>query len=109
MNLTLAFEKPNRIADRILATDRLSYGGVSQALHHSLGPVARPLRDGVEWLDENGQSIRINDLYGEQLTYVRAGQLIPHLETTASSDWEKSVVAFVRTLPASTRVVLWWH
>lgn len=109
MNLTLAFDRSTRNAGAILATDRLSFGGVSRDALGALRAIAKPLAKGVEWFNDNGLVTHTNDLYGDQLTYVPAEQLISSLEPTAQSDWEKSVVTFVRNLPPRTRVVLWWH
>lgn len=54
--------------------------------------------EGLKELDE--------DPYGEKLTYVTAGELA---KTKPKTPWNKSVIAFISTLPEDMPVILWWH
>jgi hypothetical protein len=63
----------------------------------------------VELYGESGLYEVTADAYGDSLTYTIAGQLASLPIPDNTYDWNKSVWAFLRTLPESTIVILWWH
>ena len=59
--------------------------------------------------DDEGLKPTATDSYGDQLTQVWAGVLagIPE-ETWGRSEWNRAALAYLRTIPPDTPVVLWW-
>lgn len=111
LSLTLVFDKFRRALDNdpIYASNRLKFEGDALRLREALKPVALPLTAGVEWLSEDqGLKLFKTDPYDDDLTFVSAGLLAPRLQDAAQGAWGRAVLAFVQTLPADTRVVLWW-
>jgi len=110
LSLTLVFERFHPSAEPILASNKLSFGYVDATLVDALADVVVPFKDGVEWPDdETGLVLRHTDPYGRPLTYVPAALLGTRLAIAAKAPWSQAVVTFIGALPASTRVVLWWH
>ncbi|RQR65694.1 hypothetical protein DIE18_04380 [Burkholderia sp. Bp9125] len=110
LSLTLVFERHPLRDEPVLATNKLDFGYVDHALFDALKPVSVPLDEGVEWHgDDSGLTLCKTDPYGDPLTFVSVALLVPQLEAVAKVPWPMAVVAFIRALPPSMRVVLWWH
>jgi len=110
LSLTLVFERHPHLDGPVLASNKLDFGYVDHALLEALKPVSVPLDEGVEWYeDDSGLMLRKTDPYGDSLTFISVALLVPRLEVVAKAPWPMAVVAFLRALPPSTRVVLWWH
>jgi len=60
----------------------------------------------IQRYEDDGLKEIIEDAYGSPLHYVLAGQLATILP---ESDWNKAIVAFLKALPPSTPVLLYWH
>jgi hypothetical protein len=58
---------------------------------------------------EAGYGDALLDSYGVPLRYVHAVQLRGVDWTLTRSPQNRAIEAFVRALPASTPIVLWWH
>jgi hypothetical protein len=108
LSLTLAFDKYRRDNYPIIASNRLAFDGDAERLRDALKPVVLPLPAGVEWYDDEGLKHYKTDPYGNALTCVSAGLLAPRLQDAAQGPWGHAVLIFVQSLPADTRVALWW-
>lgn len=69
-----------------------------------------PIPPNVEfmWYGDEGLKARRDDPYGEQLTYVEAGQLAK-INVENSCQWNKGIIAMMKELNPATPVILWWH
>ncbi len=79
----------------------------------ALQEVAVPLQRRFFRVDsEKGLTEETTDAYGHPLTSAPA-QAIAHclsrVPDESLSNWDQAVLAFLRTLPADLRAVLWWH
>jgi len=70
-----------------------------------------PLPEGVklEVYSEGGIEHRRNDSYGDELTFVLAGDLKKiQWPTTELQPWNRAIKAFIKALPNDTCVILFW-
>lgn len=107
--------------DSILATVRLPlerdydlFGRISHINRTEEQPICkpRPLADiapkGLHNFEDEGLVYRLDDPYGDPLTYLSARELAA-VPCEDSSTWNKAVFAMIRALPPGTTIVLWWH
>lgn len=70
----------------------------------------QPLPEGVEfeWYGDEGVRKETQDPYGSDLTFVRAFEF-HKVDVSKSHPWNKCIIDFLKSLPAQTPIVLWWH
>jgi len=102
-----------------LANNRLSFDR-NYALFSQIAPIGRgdgklvckpkPLPEGkrLDWYADEGCKQVTEDPYGTPLTYVPAAEF-RKVKPKGTNDWNKAILAFLKTLPPDTPVVLWWH
>lgn len=71
----------------------------------------RPIPPSIkfDWYGDDGIETKTTDPYGSELTYATAMELagIKLIENT--HQWNKGVLAFIKAMPPTTPIVLWWH
>ena len=67
----------------------------------------------VEWYEDEGiDEDAKTDPHGNPLTYVTAGEMskIPlDICTMGDVEYNKAILQFMRALPPTTKIILWWH
>jgi len=118
MGLDLAFgidpwkvKRKKKIDTWFLAYDRLGLRqdySLFAAIKEQCKPKPIPEDMGILWYENGGLKETTVDAYGKPLTYLTAGELgkviLPN-----TSDWNKAIFDFIKTLPPETMIILWWH
>lgn len=67
-----------------------------------------PLLGGVQWYEDEGLALSAVDCYGKPLTWIHSYVLGRLLKAEVEHPLDRALAVYLLTLPASTRVVLWW-
>lgn len=106
VNLHLGFDRYG--GDPVLCYERHRLEWQDNALFDALMAEAVPLPDGAQWYLDEGLEHAKEDNYGEPLTFLTAHALVRHLSAVPLRGWDAATLQFLKALPPSTRVVLWW-
>lgn len=91
-----------------LCYQRLRLDHRAELVEDELKAVSVPLLEGAYWYGDEGLKVETTDCYGEPLTWVPAITLAHRLERLDLGTWDLAVLAYLKTIPPDTRVVLWW-
>lgn len=117
LDLTFCIIPENR--DWWLGYDRLGterdyalYSQISEIGRGGSRPVMRPRPVPPEadfmWYGDEGLQEKLEDPYGEPLTYVLALDF-HKINLERVNDRNRPVIEFIKMLPPQTRIVLYWH
>lgn len=111
LNLTLIPEQFRyQPGDELLAYIRLNLTLQNSDLFRRIEAEASPFGDSVLWYDDEGLETRTADQYDTPLTWIPAPRLIEILcdGTVTFRGLDVAIIAFVRAMPPTSRVILWW-
>jgi len=108
LSLRFIFVKWEHSPGRILGYERLSLSHQDYELFDRIRAEATPIDGVLLSYEDEGIKDRSDDPYGTQLTFLTAHRLAKHFEGVEMEAWDAAVLAFVKALPPSTRIVLWW-
>lgn len=108
VNLTIAIDRHFPADCRLMHT-RLALSWQDYAAFDRMRAESTPLGRDVLWYEDGGLAERTTDPYGTPLTTIAAGALARHLASAHLDAMDSAVRAYVRALPATTPVLLWWH
>jgi hypothetical protein len=112
VDLTLVLDK-YELSGPILAHDRLSLRGRHYDLWVRLDAAGTPVAEGIDWYGDEGIERRTENPYGDPIKAITAFQFIKAWDEFSKGshwgDWDLAVAAFIRALPAATKIVLWFH
>lgn len=64
----------------------------------------------MDWYEDEGLRKIETDPYGKPLRVLQAGLAVQHLENVKDlSEWDEAVLAFLKALPTTKPVVLYFH
>ena len=66
-------------------------------------------RGAVLHYTDDGLHERATDPYGDPLRFMHACQLAKLALPADASEWNKAAFAWIKALPETTPIVLWWH
>lgn len=113
LDLTLVPNRYPQIGGWFLAYDRISLDrqyALFDAIRDQVDTF--PLEDDTrfQWYGDEGLEDVREDPYGSPLRWCFAKDLSKiRLSVEDLSAWNRGVVAFVRSLPPDTKIVLWWN
>jgi hypothetical protein len=107
LNLTLSFER-NKTGPPVLCSERHRLDLQDYDLFDRIKEDAVPLVGGVLWYDDDGIEETKEDCYGDSLTFILAHTLVRRIGDIKLGIWDSAVLAFLKSIPAETRVILWW-
>jgi hypothetical protein len=100
------------VGNQFLAYDRLGFAGRYYDFWEKIQALdARQLPHdcAFRWYGDEGIEEHREDAYGEPLRFVTSGDLVGLELPDNLLPWDRGIFAFLKALPPSTRVVLWWH
>lgn len=106
VNLNLGFDRYG--GDPVLCFERHRLDWTSDGLFERMKLEAIPLPNGADWYCDQGLEHYKEDPYGDPLTWLTAHTLVRLLSAVPLHGWDMATLAFLKALPPSTRVVLWW-
>ena len=106
VSLHLGFDRYG--GDPVLCYERHRLGWEDYELFERIKAEAVPLPDGAQWYSDEGLEHCQEDAYGEPLKWLAAHALVRLLSAVPLRGWDAATMAFLKALPPSTRVVLWW-
>jgi hypothetical protein len=82
----------------------------SQLVREAMPSLVQPLPDGLKaaYYDEKGLTYRDKDRHGDRLTFTTPGKIRSLKAPDDLSPWNHAVLAFLRALPADSRLILSW-
>ena len=94
-----------------LCTERLSCDRQHELFESIQMLPAKPIpaKKSVQVYDDDGIREVKTDPYGSPLTYLTAGEMSKARLPKGLTDWNKGIMAFVKSIPSDTPVILWWH
>jgi len=108
VSLACIFAKWEHFPGRVLGYERLSLTYQDYDLFDRIKAEATPIDGMLMSYEDEGIKDRSDDPYGTPLTFLTAHRLAKHFDGIGMEAWDMAVLAFVKALPPSTRVVLWW-
>jgi hypothetical protein len=110
VDLTIIIEKYS-LSGPILAYDRLSFKGRHYDLWEQLDAAGTPVTEGVEWYGDEGIEHRTTNPYGDPIKSLTAYQFVRTWDEFIEfgNAWDSAIVAFIRALPPTVKIILWFN
>ena len=108
LHLTLAFDRYG-FSGPVLCYERHRLDWQDYEAFDRIKAEAVPLSEGVNWYEDEGLEECKEDPCDAPLTWMPAHSLERHLASHPLRGWDFAILAFIKALPPSTRVVLWWN
>lgn len=108
LELHLGIDMHDRPDEPPLCYQRLKLRHRAEMIEAEIKAVAVPLPSGADWYGDEGLKTEMTDCYGKPLTWIPAITLVNRLEHLEVGPWDLALMAYLKTIPPGTRVVLWW-
>ncbi len=110
LNLTLVIENTAYAGceDVVLGYDRLTVATQNRELFDRIEREAIPLEQQLYEYNDEGLRKTGTTPYGRPLTWLPAKALAAELSAISLGARDRAVLMFLQSLPADTRIVLWW-
>lgn len=113
VDLTIVIDKYG-LDEPILAHDRLSFRGRHYDFWDRLNAAATPLAEGLDWYGDEGIERVTTNPYGDPIKSLTAYQFMKAWdefdnEDSHWGDWDRAIAAFIKALPPTMQIVLWFH